>query len=129
MPHERALKRRLDGCVGEDDVGRLAAQFEDDRGEVLGGRFLDCCARNLSACKPDAVDAPVTGEKLSHLRSRPRGDWCAAGRETAHSSSAMRASSIKVSGASAAGLITRLFPAANAGAMLLCPSTSGRSTV
>ncbi len=111
-PHEGARDGRLEVGIGEDDVGRLAAELEGDPLERAPGLLTDLPAHLGRAGEGDLVDArvvdqaaPVSPSPVSTLSTPP-------GIPASSASSPMRSA---VSGVCSAGLSTTVQPAARAG--------------
>ena len=66
MPQKRGLHRRVEIGIGEDDIGRLAAQFQAQALQVRHGRVLQQLARRRDAAgEADLVHVLVQRERLA----------------------------------------------------------------
>jgi hypothetical protein len=111
--HRRAGGGPLDVRIGEDDVGALAAEFEGDPLELVGGLAHDPLADRGRAGEADLADVGVGDEALPHDRALAGQDSKDALREPGLQANSP--SRIAVSGVSSAGLRTTVLPAARAG--------------
>jgi hypothetical protein len=128
--HAEALERLLPEVVvvrehvGEEDVGRLAAQLERHRDQVLGRVLHDQAAGGGLAGERDLADATVRRQRLAGLDAEAVDDVQHAGRQSPWPP-AQRASRI-VAGVCSAGLSTTQLPAASAGASFHVAISSGK---
>ena len=73
--HREAFERLVEELivrihdVGEEDVGRLAAEFQRDRDDVLGGVLHDQAARRRLAGEGDLCDALALSERLARFEA------------------------------------------------------------
>ena len=111
--------------VGEEDVGRLAAELERHRDHVLGRVLHDQPAGRGLAGERDLGDARVLASGLPASMPKPLTTLSTPG----GSRSPMRSiSTMMLIGVCSAGFRTTQLPAASAGASFQTPSGSGSST-
>ena len=78
--HQRAVRRRIEIGVGEDDVGRLAAKLDGRLDEVAGGVADYPAAGAGRAGEGNEVDAGMRGQMVANCRAIAADDVEGAGR-------------------------------------------------
>src|ERR1043165_8121101 len=70
----RASDSIFHDAIVEDDVGRLAAEFEDHWFQMAGGRLIDAFSRLPAARERDLGDLGMGGDRLAGLGTEARDD-------------------------------------------------------
>ena len=113
--HRRGGRRGVEVGVGEDDVGRLAAELQRHPLELVRRLAHDALADRGRPREADLADVGVGDEPLPHDRPLAGQDREHPFRDAGVAAPAPR-SGLAVSGVSSAGLRTTVLPAASAGA-------------